>query len=898
MVFGIIIIFIGASIPPAISRLENEHINQILSRDIKDSKDDSWWNVYWTYKKELSISNASSDYQMQIQIWKEDGYDDAINGIIDCEDHCNNNFSDIRFVDSNQTSLLPYWIENISSEGGDHYVIIWVKTSGEDSIYLYYGNSNASLESNGNETFIFFDDFNNFDEDIWDEYDQNDVATISAEDGLLHIAFGDVSSGSSAGALTNETVAVDGLVVAKLKGERGSNDLNIPLSLSARIDYPSNKIDNIYRHTKRYFREFTSEGISHEDQYCSDSYPALEWRVFYIKKLQDWQGAGAFSDFYNGVRLGDESLGDYTINDAFYLVISARTFNDGLDCYCDWIFVAKYDSVEPTWSAFYEESAHFPDIVYVDDDYDENTSGWGYDHFDSIQDGVDAVNVNGTVYVYNGTYYENIDVDKTINLTGEDRNSTIIDGGGSGDVVYVSADLTYVSGFTVQNSGIVGYPNYDAGVEIRSNYSIIIGNIVKGNNRGIWISANNNSVVDNEIISNNAQGIEIYLSRNNSIVGNNVSSNTKAGIQSDDSSNNTITSNKITLNSWHGIFLDDFSGSNTITCNNISNNDNGICIFDSSDSNVIYHNNFINNSMNANDECDNTWDDGYPSGGNYWDDYIGNDSDGDCIGDTPYNISGGDNQDLYPFMYPNGWINNPPCTPYDPLPFDGATNAPISGFGLNWTGCDPDPCDSLTFDVYFGIITPPPKVASNITQGYNTGTLDYSTKYYWQIVAWDNHGASTEGPIWGFTTAKPLEPDLYCTGSFSWTDMIPGAMILDFFNIRNIGEPESLLDWKITGYPDWGEWNFTQSSGEDLTPEDGAYTIGVIVVVPEKYNTVFTGTIILVNTENTSDYCTIDVTLATPKNKPFLFDYPLLSWLIERFPLLQQLLNALGVYVV
>jgi len=42
-------------------------------------------------------------------------------------------------------------------------------------------------------------------------------------------------------------------------------------------------------------------------------------------------------------------------------------------------------------------------IVYVDDDYNESTPGWGYDHFDSIQDGVDAVDEGGTVYVYIGT---------------------------------------------------------------------------------------------------------------------------------------------------------------------------------------------------------------------------------------------------------------------------------------------------------------------------------------------------------------------------------------------------------------------------------------------------------------------------------------------------------------
>jgi PKD repeat protein len=61
------------------------------------------------------------------------------------------------------------------------------------------------------------------------------------------------------------------------------------------------------------------------------------------------------------------------------------------------------------------------DIVYVDDDYNPSTPGWGYNHFSSIQDGVDVVSEDGTVYVYDGIYYENVVVDKTLNLIGEHR---------------------------------------------------------------------------------------------------------------------------------------------------------------------------------------------------------------------------------------------------------------------------------------------------------------------------------------------------------------------------------------------------------------------------------------------------------------------------------------------
>ena len=90
-----------------------------------------------------------------------------------------------------------------------------------------------------------------------------------------------------------------------------------------------------------------------------------------------------------------------------------------------------------------------PSIVYVDDDFNDTTPGWGVTNFSSIQDGINAVVPSGNVYVSNGSYYENVVINKKINLIGEDRNGTIIDGGGSGNVVYITADGVNISGFTM-----------------------------------------------------------------------------------------------------------------------------------------------------------------------------------------------------------------------------------------------------------------------------------------------------------------------------------------------------------------------------------------------------------------------------------------------------------------
>jgi parallel beta-helix repeat protein len=127
------------------------------------------------------------------------------------------------------------------------------------------------------------------------------------------------------------------------------------------------------------------------------------------------------------------------------------------------------------------------------------------------------------------------------------------------------------------------------------------------------------------------------------------------GISLDYRSNVTIKNIQI-KNFYFGIWLRD-SSNNIISGNNITNN-YGITIYDSS-GNTFFHNNLINNQNQIYLwEASTTWDDGYPSGGNYWSDYTGVDEysgvnqdepGSDGIGDTPYIIDA-NNKDNYPLM--------------------------------------------------------------------------------------------------------------------------------------------------------------------------------------------------------------------------------------------------------
>jgi hypothetical protein len=102
--------------------------------------------------------------------------------------------------------------------------------------------------------------------------------------------------------------------------------------------------------------------------------------------------------------------------------------------------------------------------------------------------------------------------------------------------------------------------------------------------------------------------------------------------------------------------------------------------------------------------------------------------------------------------------NNPPNTPSNPSPPDTATNQSIYA-DLSWTGGDPDAGDIVTYDVYFEANDSTPDVLVSDDQSatsYDPGTLGYNTHYYWKIVATDNHGASTNGPVWSFTTTRVI----------------------------------------------------------------------------------------------------------------------------------------------
>lgn len=168
--------------------------------------------------------------------------------------------------------------------------------------------------------------------------------------------------------------------------------------------------------------------------------------------------------------------------------------------------------------------------------------GFGSGNYSSIQAAIDAANNGDTVYVYSGTYNENVVVSTSITLMGQDRNTTIIDVKGYHKVVDVTADYVTFTGFTVKNSG----------------------------NAGITPNGVQHCRIENTTVSNCYQGISLYSSSDCTIIHTTISNNKLYGIELFYSSNCTITHTTI-YNDRFGIRLESYSNC-TIHYNNIYGN--------------------------------------------------------------------------------------------------------------------------------------------------------------------------------------------------------------------------------------------------------------------------------------------------------------------------------------
>jgi len=457
------------------------------------------------------------------------------------------------------------------------------------------------------------------------------------------------------------------------------------------------------------------------------------------------------------------------------------------------------------------------------------------DDYSTIQEAINHANNGDTVLVKSGTYSENVTVNKPLVLKGETSVSSIINGGITVKASDVAIDsFTLVGPETGNGGGTFSYGLQVIGNQHTTTAAFISNCIFNGWVIAISVDGGNGNKIINNTISNTNVGIDI-CSSDNIISGNNIQ--TRYGginVAGQYLSNNLIFRNKIS--SEVGIGVNWYNSNNQIFENSIRDCTTGIHLgaypegYGPCSNNKIFHNNFIDNTNQTylGPNSTNSWDNGYPSGGNYWSDYTGADSDGDGIGDTPHTIDSG-NKDNYPLMTPfiipedsyktvdftNSFRDNDGNLLYSsPSSFkltfpNGTTSAPLQVgtyqiptgitvlYSVVWQGTEIKPEETFTFDSFNGN----PDIKCRVY------SLTIDPTFY------DNNGAPVKPTSWTIrfpngTTTTVSSTVIYSQTQTGWYSVVD--VLLYGVNIE-INEVTQLVSNKI--------W----------TPENTAYIPPVLV---------------------------------------------------------------------
>jgi len=386
----------------------------------------------------------------------------------------------------------------------------------------------------------------------------------------------------------------------------------------------------------------------------------------------------------------------------------------------------------------------------------------------TIQGAINAASTSDTIIVAAGVYHEHVLLNKSVNLQGVSRDTTILDGDGVGTPVTVTAQGATLSGFTTQAADLGGKAVEVVGV----NNVIIISNTISSDlvssrptGAGVDLYKSNFTTVDGNVFSHNLYGVNMTRTSNNRISNNRMVDSTLVGVEVVDTVRSVIFQNRFengeegidltgsltglnnfTRNVFRGLSLmgvflvDRPSGNmfveNTFELDHWAVNEQNVTV-----ANTFYHNSFLRSGLRhvnhvfPGDGMLDVWDNrsiagSGPKGGNYWDDYSGVDSDGDGIGNTNLPADG---VDSLPLM-----------VPFVPVPIAvvGVTASPMSGSSPLTVSFQVDVLGSLKPFSYlwsFG------DNSSSTMESGPSHTYSVAGNYTVRVIVRDSSGASEVG---------------------------------------------------------------------------------------------------------------------------------------------------------
>jgi nitrous oxidase accessory protein len=324
------------------------------------------------------------------------------------------------------------------------------------------------------------------------------------------------------------------------------------------------------------------------------------------------------------------------------------------------------------------------------------------DDYPTICAAVGNASDGDTILVKAGVYRENPAVNKTVALKGEGNNQTVVVGTGgvergANPVFTLAADGITLSGFSVTSESYPQETNFASGIKIAANNCTLTGNEVYGTYYGLFSSLLSNSVISGNTVRGALKdGIRLCGGSRNTITSNVVSGSAQSGLALDGYldtvANNTFQGNNRGIGlgaSFSVVYANNITGSresgfymassnNTLAFNYVENGVYGVfftSFFAAPNGNLFYGNDFLNVSTSVGTDSDynlQVWD--FKGQGNYWSNYTGSDSNGDGVGDTPFNLVG-NNTDNYPRIQPSSLLSaqalSAPALPTPPSTING-----------------------------------------------------------------------------------------------------------------------------------------------------------------------------------------------------------------------------------
>jgi len=334
------------------------------------NSNESGWLTGWKYRKgHVIIGSTAGDvteYQVRIVVHYDNGTDSGEH--VYCDMMCKPDFGDVRFTANDGVTLLPYWVEE--KVDGD-YAVFWVRVPyipaypESTKIYIYYGNENATLASSGEDTFLFFDDFENtsLDANKWEVvYAYEGGGSVSVSNGVAVLT---PDPGDYYGVMIKQKGYLpqpyNVEVVMRIKMEKHSSLLGKPcrymqLGLADVTQFGSDITLLWYGKGYNWFVDTDRDGKLYELITDTSQFPSETINVTQIPVEGQWHRATMFylSSGTVGVSL-DNNLPTTVVSTGWLnaskgVAVSSGYISRGGSSivYVDWVFVRKCVDPEPT----------------------------------------------------------------------------------------------------------------------------------------------------------------------------------------------------------------------------------------------------------------------------------------------------------------------------------------------------------------------------------------------------------------------------------------------------------------------------------------------------------------------------------------------------------------------